>query len=62
MPMKRSDVLLWILLALVAIIGVLGFTVPQPILDANELLLAGVVMPILGGLWIWWYLAAKSGK
>jgi hypothetical protein len=47
--MKRSEILLRILLAFVAVIVVIASTVPQPILDANELLFAGVVMPIFGG-------------
>jgi hypothetical protein len=52
--MKRSEVLYRILIVMFAILVVVGFTIPQGVLDIdnNVLLFLWIVLPIMGWLWI----------
>ena len=60
--MKRSEVLYRILIAMIAGLLIASFTIPQKILDNNELLFLGVVMPVLSWLWIQAYVDGMKGN
>jgi hypothetical protein len=53
--MKRSDTLYLALIIMVVALVIVVFTIPQEVLDSYELLFLGVVMPIMGGLWLLGY-------
>ena len=58
---RRSDVLYGILFLMVLALVIVGFTVPQPVLDENEIYFLLIVMPIMGILWFWAYLEGMKG-
>jgi hypothetical protein len=60
--MKRSDVLYGILFLMFLGLLIVGFTVPQPVLDENEIYFVLVIMPIMGILWFWAYLEGIKGN
>ncbi len=60
--LRRSDVLYSILFLMVLGLLVLGFTVPQPVLDENEIYFFLIIMPIMGILWFWAYLEGIKGN
>jgi hypothetical protein len=41
---------------------ILGFTVPQPVLDENEIYFLLIIMPIMGILCFWAYLEGIKGN
>jgi hypothetical protein len=49
--MKRSAILYWIILAMVAALVLVVIAVPQAVLDYYEIYFMLVYMPILGFLW-----------
>jgi hypothetical protein len=46
--MKHSEILYRVLIAMFAVLVVAGFTIPQEVLDYNELLFLWVVSPVIG--------------
>ena len=60
--MKRSNVLIGILLVMFVALAIVVFTVPQEILNNYELIFLWVVMPIMGGLWIRAYIDDMKGN
>jgi len=60
--MKRSNVLIGILLVMFVALAIVVFTVPQEILNNYELIFLWVVLPIMGWLWIQGYVDAMKGN
>ena len=50
--MKRSEILIRILIALFFALVIAVFVIPQDVLNDYELLFLWVLMPIIGVLWI----------
>ncbi|MEO8356623.1 MAG: hypothetical protein ABI621_11965 [Chloroflexota bacterium] len=48
MRMKRSDILCWVLIAVIIVLAVAAFALPQELLDNFEVLFLWVVMPLIG--------------
>ena len=61
-PMKRSEVVYRILIAMFAALVIAGFTLPQEVLDNNEYLFLLVVLPIMGWLWFRAYVDGMKGN
>ena len=60
--MKRSDILYRILFVIFIILVIIGFTVPQAVLDENEIYFFLIILPIMGFLWFRAYLDAIEGN
>jgi hypothetical protein len=60
--MKRSTILYWIILSMVAVLVLVVIAVPQPILDENEIYFMLIYMPILVFLWFRAYLDGMNGN
>jgi hypothetical protein len=61
-PMKRSAILYWIILAMVAALVVVVISVPQPVLDYYEIYFMLIYMPIMGFLWFRAHLDGMKGN
>jgi hypothetical protein len=59
--MKRSDILYLILLVMFICVLIIGFTVPQNVLDNNEIILF-LIVGIMGFLWLRAYIDATKGN
>jgi hypothetical protein len=60
--MKRSDILYGVLFVMFIALLIIGFTVPQPVLDQNEIYFFLIVLPIMAFLWFRAFLEGKSGN
>jgi|WetSurMetagenome_2_1015567.scaffolds.fasta_scaffold185362_3 hypothetical protein len=60
--MKRSDILYLILFVMFIALLIIGFTVPQPVLDENEIYFMLIILPIMGILWFRAYLDGIKGN
>ncbi len=60
--LKRSDILYGILFLMVVTLAFVGFTVPQPLLDENEIYFLLIILPIMVILWFWAYLEGIKGN
>lgn len=59
---KRSDMLYRLLFVMFIAVVILGFTVPQTVLDENEIYFFLIILPIMGFLWFRAYLDAIEGN
>ena len=60
--MKRSTILYWIILAMVAALVLVVIAVPQAVLDYYEIYFMLIYMPIMGLLWFRAYLDGIGGN
>jgi hypothetical protein len=60
--MKRSAILYWIIVGMVAGLVLVVIAVPQEVLDYYEIYFMLIYMPILGFLWFRAYLDGISGN
>ena len=60
--MKRSEILLRVLIALSAAFVIAVFVIPQETKDRLELVFLWIIMPILGFLWIRMLIDATNGN
>jgi hypothetical protein len=61
-PVKRSDLRYRVVITMFAALVVAGFTIPQEVLDHNELLFLLIVLPVMGWLWIQAYQDGMKGN
>jgi hypothetical protein len=61
-PMKRSDILYGILFVMFIALLIAGFTMPQAVLDDNEIYFFLIILPIMGFLWFRAYLDGIKGN
>jgi hypothetical protein len=60
--MKRSEILYGVLFLMSLALLIIGFTVPQAVLDENEIYLFLIILPIMAFLWFRAFLDAQSGN
>lgn len=60
--LKRSEILLFILIVMFIALVIASFVIPQEVKDNNEMLFLGIVLPIMGWLWLQAYIDATKGK
>jgi hypothetical protein len=60
--MKRSDVLYRVLFVMFAALLIAVFVIPQATLNHYELVFLGIIMPIMGWMWIQAYVDAEKGN
>jgi hypothetical protein len=60
--MKRSDILYRVLIAVIVLVVIAAFAIPQDVLDNNELLFLWVVLPVIGWLWIQAFVDGMKGN
>ena len=60
--MKRSEILLRVLIALLVAFVVAVFVIPQETLDKYEFIFLWVLMPVIGALWIRLLIDATRGN
>ena len=60
--MKRSNILYKILIVLGVALAVIAFVIPQDVIDNYEMLFLGVVMPLMGWMWIQAYVDGMRGN
>jgi hypothetical protein len=61
-PMKRSAILYWIILGMIAVLVLVVIAVPQSVLDYYEIYFMMIYMPILAFLWFRAYLDGIRGN
>jgi hypothetical protein len=60
--MKRSTILYWIILGMVAALVLVVIAVPQAVLDENEIYFMLIYLPILAFLWFRAYMDWINGN
>jgi hypothetical protein len=60
--MKRSDILYGVLFLMTIALLIIGFTVPQAVLDDNEIYFLWIILPIMAFLWFRAFLDGKNGN
>ena len=60
--MKRSRILYLILLVIIMALIIASFVLPQEVKDYNEMLFLGVILPVMGWLWIQAYIDSTQGN
>ena len=60
--MRRSDMLLRILTVVFVLVMIVSIAIPQDIRDNYEIIFLGIVLPIMGWLWIQMYVNYTKGN